>query len=132
VFVLFNGTQIDDSNTPHIYYDEIRSGHHVDFGEQYTPNTGYLFCGSFESERIRWHYPNGSLIHKYRIYSHWQWNKDRTIFWTTVLRVADDTGNSPIGSDGLWTCRDNNRLEGAIHVGVYQRGRMFYSIIAGA
>lgn len=39
-----------------------------------------------------------------------------------IVRVRDSPSNTDPDSNGLWSCRLNSNLNGAIHVGLYQRG----------
>jgi hypothetical protein len=120
-FIIFNQSEVDIGTL--IYYDEISSGSHSSFVDQYRPRTGALYCGSYVSNRIRWHYPNGDLINEHRVYT--LLTDDHVVpYWARVHRNYDDDNVPRVNSDGLWTCREDGNIAGAAHVGVYQRGRM--------
>jgi hypothetical protein len=131
VYVLHNGTLVNNGTL--IYYDEISSGTtssdvseilEFDGSFRFEPNTGALFCGSHDSTKIRWHYPNGTWIDYSRLLT-FRTRDDAFPYYARVQRITNDDDRISPRTEGLWTCRHNGNIGGAVHVGVYQRGRMF-------
>jgi hypothetical protein len=133
VFGTFNGTRVETGAL--IYYDELSSGTTfadvintlIPLRDQYERNTGALYCAAINSMEISWYFPNGSEINQYynnKVYTLHS-SDGRFPFKARIQRVTDDDNKSPVGSEGLWTCRHKGSLIGAVPVGVYQRARMF-------
>ena len=112
--VIFNGTIITGPTL--IYRDEVSRSAFV----------GNLFCSS-SSDGASWHFPNGTAVGFSR-------GTDR--FFQFQQRGSGLSlshyllGEELDSNNGLWTCRLNSSSNnGAIPVGIYQRGGTYYTIL---
>ena len=112
--VTFNGTTITGPTL--IYRDEVSTSSFV----------GNLFCSS-SSVGASWHFPNGTAVG-------FTLGTDRFLQFEqrgSGLSLQHYLLGEELASDnGLWTCRLNSSSNGAIPIGIYQRGGIYDPYVA--
>ena len=127
VYITWNGTRV--TNASLVYYDEISSGHGPIVGGRATdkidePDSGTLVCRSQVRRKLTWHFPNGNRVNNQRIAS--LEHLHRSPYIVRIQRNRRDDPTPESDESGLWTCRDNGNINGAVHVAVFDRGGKVY------
>ena len=110
--VTWNGSKI--AGPVLIYHDEIRIPHD-------------LLCLSSANNGVAWHLTDRTTVHVGLLLGSFY----QTISGLRSHLLRFGVSNvSTANHNGLWSCRLNGDAESAIPVGLYQRGREYYSLLA--
>ena len=123
----WNGTTITDPVL--IYQDEIISDNR-DNVETDPPLDGTLICRHETLAQVGWHFANGQALSYTSTINHFRQRRTGTTTTPSVSRLTTNQEDQPLENviaNGLWTCRLDGAVSGAIPVGIYVRGGGKYS-----
>ena len=122
--VTWNGTTI--TGPVLIYQDEIIRDDRTDVLA--TPLDGTLICRSENMATVGWHLATGSMLSSTTSTTfHFRQRRTGTGVTPSVSRLTTNRPNQPLtleSANGLWTCRLNGDISGAVPVGIFERGSM--------
>ena len=120
VTVTRNGTTITDPVL--IYQDEIIRDDRTNVLA--TPLDGTLICRSENQSRVGWHFANGRALSTSSDF-HFRQRRTGAGVTPSVSRLSTNRPNqvdTRALANGLWTCRLNRNVIGAVPLGIYVRG----------
>ena len=123
VSVTWNGTTITGPVTMLIFQDELVRDDRTNVVD--TPMDGTLICRSENQAQAGWHFANGVGLHPLSTTNHFRQRRTSTSATPSVTRLTTNRPDEALTStanNGLWTCRLNGELRGAVPVGIYARG----------
>ena len=108
-----------------IYQDEIIPDNRDD-----PPLNGTLICRHETQAQVGWHFANGQALSSTSTTNHFRQRRTGTSATPSVSRLTTNQEDQPLTNviaNGLWTCRLDGAVSGAIPVGIYVRGGGNYS-----
>ena len=89
-----------------------------------TPVDGTVICRSEDQAQVVWQFADGVRVSTTSTTNHFRQRRTSSSATPSVSRLTTNTPDDALTSaaaNGLWTCRLNGSLNGAVPVGIYAR-----------